>query len=160
MEEDPTLLISPRKRDVARLSHQVLAIRDTLPPDQQPSFDAAFESAHTALQMTVERLRKDSSLPLETPDAIPVKWWIKRGGKHGKSDARALTGAELAARDLKRQEVEKRKRLSREKEIKNPNVDMPLSTTAPARIGDEEGRNKRRRAETARRTEARAAGWL
>ena len=32
--------------------------------------------------------------------------------------------------------------------------------TAPARIGDEEGRNKRRRAETARLAEARAAGWL
>jgi len=36
--EDSAILVSPRKRDVALLSHQVLAVRDTLPLDQQPSF--------------------------------------------------------------------------------------------------------------------------
>ena len=146
----------------------MLTVRDTLSLNQQSRFDAAFESAHTALQITAKRLQQDSTLSLETPDPIPKGQWVKRGGQHGKADARALTGAELAARDLKRREtqkrreVEKRKTLGHEDEedIESLSEEMPPASTAPPRLGGDGSRSKRRRAETTRMSEAKAAGWL
>ena len=43
------------------------------------------------------------NLPLLQPDAIPKRHWVNKQ-THGKANARGLTGAEIAGRELKAQE--------------------------------------------------------
>lgn len=112
--------------------------------------------------------RQLAGLPIGQPDPIPKKTWRKRD-THGKADARALTAAEVAERDLKAQERTNKKQRAatpesvpedEEEEIQVPTTpeQEPPASTAPARLAGGEGRAKRKRKMTEAYRQARQAG--
>ena len=113
-----------------------------------------------------------AALPIENPDPVPKRSW-RRKNTHGKADARALTAAEVAERDLRaREHQDKRLRAAtpecvlEEEEVQVPATpeQKPPASTAPARLVGEQGgaegkgRSKRKRKVTEAYREARQAG--
>jgi hypothetical protein len=65
-------------------------------------------------------------MPINKPDAIPRKIWKKKKD-HGKADARALTGAEIAERAYRERETAYRKAIT----AKNTAATPPGSPRLP-----------------------------
>ena len=98
---------------------------------------------------------------------IKKREWVKKK-THGKANARGLTGAEIAGRELKAQERRAAKGVNTPCVAGPSYLDSPLSpgvlglpaSTAPARLQEEGAPDKRKRTATLRYTEARDAGLL
>ena len=103
------------------------------------------------------------------PDTNHKKSWRKKN-THRKANARALTAAEIADRNLKAQERQDKKQRTatpdhvlgdQDEEIQVPATPErePPASTAPARLeGEDEGRGKRKRKVTDAYRQARQAG--
>ena len=100
MEQQRTLVISPKRKDVYRSMTEVFEQRERLNVEERSRFDDEIMAASERLKQAGKQHQHVAALPIGQPDPIPKKTWRKRD-THGKAAARALTAAEVAERDLK-----------------------------------------------------------
>ena len=77
--------------------------RELLLREERSRFDDQILAASERLKSAGTRHQQLASLPIGQPDPIAKKTWRKKEA-HGKANARALTAAEVAQRDLKTRE--------------------------------------------------------
>ena len=150
---------------------EVFEQRELLPTEEWLRFDDQILAASEHLKTVGIQHQQIASLPIGQPDPIPKKTWRKKKA-HGRGNARALTAAEVAERDLRAQERrDKKQRVHTldgvqeggEEEIQIPATPEQLlpASTAPARlVGGQgtEGRAQGKRKMTEAYREARQAG--
>lgn len=152
-------------------THNLLKFRDALPAEERSRLEARVLQSHEALLAEAQDTAQLAKAPLLKPDAIKKREWVKKK-TDGKANARGLTGAEIAGRELKAQERRAAKGvntpcvagLSQTVPVEilpsSPGVlGLPVST-APAQLQKEEALGKRKRTATQRYTETRHAGFL
>jgi hypothetical protein len=144
-------------------THNLLEFRDTLPAEERSRLEARILQSHEALLAEAQDAAQLARVPLLLPEAIKKREWIKKK-THGKADARGLTGAEIAGRELKAQERRAAKGVNTPCVAGPSHLGRPSSpglpvSTAPERL-QEEAPGKRKRTVTLRYTEARHAGFL
>ena len=84
-------------------AHNLLEFRDTLPAEERSRLEARILQSHEALLAEAQDAAQLARVPLLLPEANKKREWAKKK-THGKADARGLTGAEIAGRELKAQE--------------------------------------------------------
>jgi MULE transposase domain len=167
-EEDNSLPISPKRKDVYRKIADVFEQRERLPTEARSRFDDQILAASERLQTAGIQHEQMAALPIGLPDPVPKKSW-RRKNTHGRANARALTAAEVADRHLKAQErQEKKLRAATPESVLEEEVHVPATpeqeppvSTAPARLAgaqEAEGRGKRKRRATEAYRQARHAG--
>ena len=119
-------------------THNLLEFRDTMPAEERSRLEARILQSHEAEAQVAK-------VPLLQSEAIKNRGWVKKK-THGKANARGLTGAEIAGRELKAQERRAAK-----------GVNTPCIA---AQLQEEGAPGKRKRIVTQRYTEARHAGLL
>ena len=102
--EEQALIISPKRRDIMESILEVLKARDTLGLEEKARLDKQILRTNTTLLAAAESHRQLAQLPLDGPDPIPKKQWLRKKKEHDKADIRALTGAEIAERNQKAKE--------------------------------------------------------
>ena len=176
MEQQHTLVISPKRKDVYRSMTEDFEQRECVNVEEQSRFDDEIMAASERLKQAGKQHQHVATLPIGQPDPIPKKTWRKRD-THDKATARALTAAEVAERDLKAAERclkakdrrDKKQRANtpesvaegEEEEVQVPATPERLPPSiAPARLVGEggEGRGKRKRKMTEAYRQARQAG--
>ena len=148
-------------------AHNLLEFRDTLPAEESSRLEARILQSHEALLAEAQDAAQLARVPLLLPEANKKREWVKKK-THGKADARGLTGAEIAGRELKAQERRAAKGVNTPCVAGPSHLDRPPSpgvlglpvSTAPARLQEEEAPGKRKRTVTQRYTEARHGGLL
>jgi hypothetical protein len=113
-------------------SELILAnLRDQIKPEEKARFDRQVEAQNQKLITIGQGHLKLQALPIGLPDAVPTRQYPKKK-THGLSDARGLTGAEIAARELKAREA-----LARNKRVITPEdeIEGTLFKTPPSSLG-------------------------
>jgi len=172
--EQSALIISPKRKDVYRTMAEVFEQREHLPTDERSRIDDQIMAAGKRLKEVGDQHQQLAGLPIRQPDPIPKKTWRKRD-THGTANARALTAAEVAERDLKAKGCRDKKQRANTPESvsedEEEDVQVPATPeqslppyTAPARLAlageGGEGRGKRKRKMTEAYRQARQAGLL
>jgi hypothetical protein len=103
LEQQRALAISPTRKDVYRVVAEVFEQRELLPTEERSRFDDQILAASEHLKTAGIRHQQLASVPISQPDPVPKKTWRKKD-VHGRANARALTAAEVAERDLRAQE--------------------------------------------------------
>lgn len=101
-------------------------------PEERARFDRQIEAQNQKLITISQGHLELQALPIGLPDAVPIRQYPKKK-THGLSDARGLTGAEIAARDLKAREA-----LARNRRVVIPEdeIEVILFETPPRLIGE------------------------
>jgi hypothetical protein len=83
----------------ASSDHSVQALLDRLNPEERGRFERQILRSNELLLQAGERHLELQALPIGNPDPAPKRRVVQQK-RHGKADARGLTGAELAERAL------------------------------------------------------------
>ena len=84
--------------EIENLGRQIDEISEQLQPEEKARFRRQREAEHLKLLAAGRRHLELQALPIGNPDPIPQRSFRKKK-THGKADARALTGTEIAERD-------------------------------------------------------------
>ena len=84
-------------------AHNLLEFRNTLPAEERLRLEARILQSHEALLAEAQDAAQLARVPLLLPEANKKREWVKKK-THGKANAKGLTGAEIAGRELKAQE--------------------------------------------------------
>jgi hypothetical protein len=88
----------------ARSTEQLLAeLREQMEPEEKARFDRQVEAEQQKLIFIAQDHIELQALPIGNPDAVPKPQFRKKK-THGLANARGLTGAEVAALELKARE--------------------------------------------------------
>ena len=116
---------------------EVFERRELLPTEERSRFDDQILAASEHLKTAGIRHQQIASLPIGQPDPIPKKTWRKKKA-HDKGNARALTAAEVAERDLGAQERrDKKQRVHTPDGIQEggeEEIQIPATPTTPSGI--------------------------
>jgi hypothetical protein len=89
----------------ARSTGQLLAeLREQMEPEEKARFDRQVEAEQQKLISIAQDHIELQALPIGNPDAVPKPQFRKKKKTHGLANARGLTGAEVAALELKARE--------------------------------------------------------
>ena len=166
--EGRSLPISPKRKDVYRIMAEVFEQRERLSTEEKSRFDDQILAASDRLKAAGIQHEQLAALPIGQPDPIPKKSWRKKN-THGRANARALTAAEAADRDLRAQDRQNKKlRAAAPGNVLEEDAQVPVTpeqeppvSTAPARLAgaqEADGRGKRKRTVTEAYRQARQAG--
>jgi len=167
IEEELTLVISPRRKDVYRVMADVFEQRENLNTEERSRFDDQIMTTGERLNQAAKQHQHLASLPIGQPDPIPKRTWRKRDA-HGKADRRGLTAAEIAEQDLKSRERQKKKQrpatpeYAQEAAVAEAQIPATPEQEPSATLANEEdkGRGKRKRKLTEAYREALEEGLL
>ena len=79
---------------------ELASIRRQMEPEEGARFDAQLQNEQCKLLEIGKRVVALQTFPIGNPDAVPKRQYQKKK-THGKADARGLTGAEIARKELK-----------------------------------------------------------
>jgi hypothetical protein len=72
------VVISPPRRNLIVLTHNLLEFRDTLAGEERSRLEARILQAHEALLTEAQDADNISELPLLLPDAVKKREWLKK----------------------------------------------------------------------------------
>jgi len=100
-------VISPKRKDIYKSLGDVLQQRETLLGEKKSRFDDQILSISSRLKAAAQHHAELSTFPIRQPDPAP-RGNFRKVKPHRKGNSRALTAAELAHQDLRRQEKKQR----------------------------------------------------
>jgi hypothetical protein len=119
-------------------------LRDQMEPEEKARFDVQVEGEHQKLITIGQQHLELQALPISNPDSNP-QYQFRKKKTHGLADARGLSGAEIAALELKKREELARKRNAVTPEAPGtPEEDddgLILFGTLPRPTGESQGDN-------------------
>jgi hypothetical protein len=93
-EEEPVQYLEPTVIDIETAGQNLAAIHRQLGPEEQRRYTHQVDIEHQKLLTKGRRHLKLQTIPIGNVDPLPKQQYRKKKN-HGKSDARALTGAEI-----------------------------------------------------------------
>ena len=106
-------------------------------PEEGARFDAQLQNEQHKMMEIGRRVVALQAFPIGNPDAVP-KWQYQKKKTHGKADARGLTGAEIAGKELQAREAQKAI-AGRAVTPKQDNEQILVINTPPKAIGESPG---------------------
>ena len=98
-EEERQTYDEPGRKAMGSTAQKIMELRDQMGVEEKARFSAQIEAITRPLIGIGERHLELQKLPIGNPDPIPKRRFHKKK-THGKADARALTGPELAQKTL------------------------------------------------------------
>lgn len=102
-----TNYLSPRRRQHTSAGQHLLVVRDALSSTDQAYIDDEIAQNDRRILGLAQAAYEGRGVPVAQPLPIPKQKWVPKNA-HGKANARGLTGAEIAARELNAREREQR----------------------------------------------------
>jgi MULE transposase domain len=102
-----TNYLSPRRRQHTSAGQHLLVVRDALSSIDQAYIDDEIAQNDRRILGLAQAAYEGRGVPVAQPLPIPKQKWVPKKA-HGKANARGLTGAEIAARELNAREREQR----------------------------------------------------
>jgi hypothetical protein len=121
-------------------SGQILAnLREQMEPVEKARFDRQLEAEYQKLIVIGRGHLELQASPIGLPDLAPMRQYRKKK-THGLTDARGLTGAEIAALELKNREALARKRdIATPEDSEEEDDSLLLFGTPPRPVGESQG---------------------
>ena len=120
-----TNYLSPQRRQHTFISQDLLGIRDALSVTDRAELDRKIAQNDERILDLARDAYEGRAIPVANPLPIPKKKWVPKKA-HNKANARGLTGAEIAARELNARERAQRVQESKQLAL-NHTFDPPSS---------------------------------
>src|SRR5436853_2501456 len=104
LDDEPVQYLQSETVEIETLGQEIDDICEQLHPEERAHFRRQREAEHLKLLTAGRQYLELQALPIGNPDPIPKKVLLKKK-THGKADARALTGAEIAEREHQARDI-------------------------------------------------------
>ena len=94
----------PLRADAESVGQEIIHIRRQMGPEEGVRYDAQLLGEHRKMVEIGKQALALQAIPIGNPDPVPKRQYQKKK-THGKADARGLSGAEIAKKDLKARET-------------------------------------------------------
>jgi hypothetical protein len=121
LEEEPQAYNEPARIEARSTSQTITELRDQMGLEEKTRFDRQVEAEQQKLIVITRDQVELQALPIGNPDANPKRRFRKKK-THGFTNARGLSGAEIAALDLRTRET-RNTRVRRERTAVMPSDD-------------------------------------